>query len=304
MKEDEESGIAEINAALRERLLRRMNRPGNYPTTVEGLTLIRRDGGDCGGRCFERPLAALVVQGRKHSVFGDGDYYYGENQCLVAGVDMPSQFNAVDATPERPFLSLCIYLDQRMISELSMEMARAGLPDSVECGGVAVADAGPDLMGGMLRLVELLDKEEQVPFRAPLIMRDLHYLLLTGPQGAVLRKLNTLGTRNNQVVQAISWLKKNIEKPLRVEELARRVHMSTSSLHRHFKAVTGFSPLQYHKQLRLYEAQRLMLAENERAASAAMAVGYESVTQFNREYKRLFGEPPHRDMIRRRERLL
>lgn len=145
--------------------------------------LIRRDGGDCGGRCFERPLAALVVQGRKHSVFGDGDYYYGENQCLVAGVDMPSQFNAVDATPERPFLSLCIYLDQRMISELSMGNGARGLPDSVECGGVAVADAGPDLMGGMLRLVDLLDKEEQFPFRAPLIMRDLHYLLLTGPAG-------------------------------------------------------------------------------------------------------------------------
>ena len=304
MTDYERESITQINGALRELLRCRLLAPGNLATLIEGLQLIRRDGEECGERCFERPLAALVVQGSKHSVFGDREYAYGENQCLVAGVDMPSQFNAVAATPEKPFLSLCLYLDQRTVSELCVEMAREGVPDSVECCGVAVADAGADLLGCMLRLVELLDKPEQIPFRAPLILRELHYLLLTGPTGGVLRKLNTLGTHNNQVVQAISWLKKNLEKPFRVEELARRVHMSTSSLHRHFKAVTGFSPLQYHKQLRLYEAQRLMLTENERAASAALAVGYESVTQFSREYKRFFGDSLRRDTMRRRERTL
>lgn len=151
---------------------------------IEGLQLIRRDGEECGERCFERPLAALVVQGSKHSMFGDREYAYGENQCLVAGVDMPSQFNAVAATPEKPFLSLCLYLDQRTVSELCVEMAREGVPDSVECCGVAVADAGADLLGCMLRLVELLDKPEQIPFRAPLILRELHYLLLTGRREA------------------------------------------------------------------------------------------------------------------------
>lgn len=166
--------------------------------------------------------------------------------------------------------------------------------------GVSVADAEPEFLEGVLRLTELLDKPKQIPIRAPLIMRELHYLLLIGPQGGILQGLYTHGSQNNQVIQAISLLRRNIASPLRVDDLARHVNMSVSSLHRHFKSVTGFSPLQYHKQLRLYEAQRLMLMENERAASAALSVGYESVTQFNREYKRMFGEPPHRDINRRR----
>ena len=164
---------------------------------------------------------------------------------------------------------------------------------------MAVADAEPDLLEGALRLVKLLGKPEQIPMRAPMIMRELHYLLLTGPQGGILRRLHTLGTQNNQIVRAISLLRHNVNAAVRMDDLARQVHMSVSSLHRHFKTVTGLSPLQYHKQLRLYEARRLMLTQRENASGAALAVGYESPTQFNREYKRMFGEPPHRDISRR-----
>ncbi len=131
-------------------------------------------------------------------------------------------------------------------------------------------------------------------------MRELHYLLLIGPQGGVLQRLYTRGSQNNQIIQAIALMRQHIATPLRMDALAREVSMSVSSLHRHFKNITGFSPLQYYKQLRLYEAQRLMFMENERAAGAALCVGYESVTQFNREYKRMFGEPPHRDINRKR----
>ena len=131
-------------------------------------------------------------------------------------------------------------------------------------------------------------------------MRELHYLLLAGPQGGILRGLYAHGARNGQILQAIALMRRNMTRPLRMDALARQVCMSVSSLHRHFKSITGLSPLQYHKQLRLYEAQRLMLVENERAASAALSVGYESVTQFTREYKRMFGESPHRDISRRR----
>lgn len=135
-----------------------------------------------------------------------------------------------------------------------------------------------------------------------MMLRELHYLLLVSPHGKILRQLNTPGTQNNQVVQAINWIRANYKIPMRVDSLARQVNMSTANLHRHFKLLTGLSPLQYQKRLRLHEAQRLMLMESERASSAALSVGYESITQFNREYKRVFGEPPLRDINRRRFR--
>ena len=165
---------------------------------------------------------------------------------------------------------------------------------------ISVADTDTDILEMFLRLLELHEKPEQIPLRAPMMLRELHYLLLISPHGKILRQLNTPGTQNNQVVQAINWIRENYKIPMRVESLARQVNMSTANLHRHFKLLTGLSPLQYQKQLRLHEAQRLMLVENERASSAALSVGYESITQFNREYKRVFGEPPLRDMNRRR----
>lgn len=150
------------------------------------------------------------------------------------------------------------------------------------------------------RLLGLLDKPGQISVRAPMMLRELHYLLLLSSHGPLLRQFNTSGTQNGQVVRAIDWIRDNFRAPLRVEALARQVNMSTANLHRHFKQITGLSPLQYQKQLRLYEAQRLMLVEDARVSSAALSVGYESVSQFNREYKRIFGEPPLRDMKRRR----
>ena len=149
-------------------------------------------------------------------------------------------------------------------------------------------------------ICELLDKPEQIAIRAPMILQELHYLLLIGPLGHVLRGLYAQGSQNSQVLQAVSILRRDLGAPVRMESLARQVGMSLSTLHRHFKTVTGLSPLQYLKQLRLHEAQRLMLMEDMRAASAALSVGYESVTQFSREYKRMFGEPPHRDIQRKR----
>ena len=165
---------------------------------------------------------------------------------------------------------------------------------------VSVADTDKDIFEMFLRLLDLHEKSEQIPFRAPMMIRELHYLLLISPHGKILRQLNTPGTQNNQVVQAINWIRENYKIPMRVESLARQVSMSAANLHRHFKLLTGLSPLQYQKQLRLHEAQRLMLVKNERASSAALSVGYESISQFNRKYKRTFGEPPLRDMNRRR----
>lgn len=163
---------------------------------------------------------------------------------------------------------------------------------------MAVAEVDPDVLDAFLRLAELNEKPEQIPVLAPMIIREIHYRLLIGPQGERLRMVNTLGTQSNQIAKSITWLRDNYREPLQVDKLARKLNMATSTFHKHFRQVTSLSPLQYQKRLRLYEAQRLMLSENEDAAVAALAVGYESPTQFNREYKRLFGEPPHRHVSR------
>lgn len=298
------SELKNINEKLKEKLLQHIQHPGDYQTAIESMVLLRREFASSSEKTFEKPLAAFVIQGSKLSYFGGREYFYRENQCLVAGLDMPASFKAMPATPEQPFLSVFFYLDTKMITELSLEMSQKSPSKDVECEGVTVADTEPELLDAVLRLVNILDKPEQIPIRAPMLLRDLHYFLLLGPFGTLLRQVNTLGTQNNQIVQIIAWLRQNLVQPVRVDELAQRVNMSTATLYRHFKNLTGLSPLQYIKHLRLHEAQRLMLLENERASSAALAVGYESITQFNREYKSMFGEPPYRDVSQRRENLL
>ncbi|MEN6319385.1 MAG: AraC family transcriptional regulator [Syntrophaceae bacterium] len=191
-------------------------------------------------------------------------------------------------------MGLFIDLDKYLITQLAAEIPPSSRLGNGSYKGMAVAEVDPDVLGAFLRLVELLDKPDQMPVLAPMIIREIHYRLLIGPQGERLRIVNTLGTQSNQIAKSITWLRGNYKETLQVDELAKKVNMATSTFHRHFRQVTTISPLQFQKRLRLYEAQRLMLAENEDAAIAAMAVGYESPTQFNREYKRLFGEPPHR----------
>ncbi len=289
-----------LQQELKEKLLHYLDAPCILPTAIEGLHLVRREEGGTPEQCFEKPLVGLVVQGTKHSFMAGQQYVYAEGQSVVAGVDMPIASYVENPSHEHPFLFVYLYLDKKLLSSLAMEMKNALPPRDEESPGVSVADADTDISEMFLRLVTLLEKPDQIPFRAPMMLRELHYLLLISPHGNLLRQLNTPGTQNNQIVQAINWIRENYKTPLRVDALARQVNMSASNLHRHFKLLTGLSPLQYQKQLRLYEAQRLMLIEHERASSAALSVGYESVTQFNREYKRVFGEPPLRDMNRRR----
>lgn len=275
---------------------------GKYPTPIDGLMLVRQQCPCHTGTCLERPLATIFVQGEKRSLIGGREYAIHEGQCLVSAVEMHSVSTVLNVSPERPFLALFFYLDRNVLGELALKVPAPTGQDAEAGAGelLSIATAETDVVCTAARLLELLDKPQQIPVRGPMILKELHYLLLIGPQGHVLRRLCAQGTPNAQIMEAITLLKQHLSAPLRVEELARRVHMSVSSLHRHFKSLTGVSPLQFHKHLRLHEAQRLMLVENARAVAAAQAVGYESVTQFNREYKRLFGEPPHRDVSRRR----
>lgn len=299
MAEHDHSELARINHLLKKKVLRHLPQPGKCHTSIKGLTLSRREEVNQAESCLGKPSVAVIVQGFKCATIGSIEYKYGEKQCIVTGVDIPSTFHVLKPSAEKPFLAVCLDLDGYLLTQLALEMPSCK-PDYRQCQGVSIADVEPDMLGAFLRLVELLEKPEQIAIRAPMIIRELHYLLLISPQGKDLRQLNTMGTQSNQIAQAINWLKDNYKNPLQVDSLARQVNMATSTFHRHFKDVTGFSPLQFHKQLRLHEAQRLMLAENKDAGNAGLTVGYESATQFNREYKRLFGEPPHRDMNLRR----
>lgn len=298
IKEEHKKNI--LLAELKDLVLRHASAPGKYETPVKDFFLVRREESCHSSRCFAEPHTALIVQGEKRMMTGEHEFELHPGVIMVVGVDMPSSSMLLDASHAYPFLAVVLDLNRKILADLIVDLSSPIQKTSAATAGSSVAEASFEYVDAFLRLVRLLDKPYLIPILAPLIIRELYFLLLIGPQGALLQSLYMKGARDSQIIDAVNWLKKNISLPMRVEYLAKHVNMSVSSLHRHFKNITGLSPLQYHKQLRLYEAQRLMLIENERAATAALAVGYESVTQFNREYKRMFGQPPHRDINRLR----
>ena len=191
-------------------------------------------------------------------------------------------------------------LDRRIIAQLMAEDPSIVAAGEGDWNPVVVDEAGKELLQAFVRLVELLDTPSRIPVLAPMILREIHYYLLCGSQGRCLRLFSTTGTQANQIAEAISWLREHYADSLNMEDLARRVNMAPSTFNRHFKQVTSLSPLQFQKRLRLYEAERLMLLEGRDAGTAALIVGYESGSQFNREYKRQFGAPPRRDVTQKR----
>jgi AraC-like DNA-binding protein len=295
MTKNDRARLARANSLLKEKLLGWLPEPGRYPTSIEGLMISRRhDAKELENCIIYKPLVAVIVQGSKRSVIGSEEYRYGENHYLVIGVDIPSANHVLVASSEKPFLTVTLDLDKYLIAQLAAEIPPSSRIGNGAFKGIAVTEADPEVMEAFLRLVELLEKPERIPVLAPMIIREIHYHLLIGPQGECLRMLNTLGSQSNQIARSITWLRDNYKEPLQIDELAKKVNMATSTFHHHFRQVTTLSPLQFQKRLRLYEAQRLMLVGKEDAANAALAVGYESPMQFNREYKRQFGAPPHR----------
>ena len=292
--------LPELNDSLKEKLLKWLPEQSRLETPIPGLALTRHDENTSAIRCFYTPMIALVVQGFKRSMIGDHEANYGELHCVTVGIDMPGVFHITDASPQAPFLSLSVKLDRRIITQLITEVPSIVTAQEGEVTPIVVDEAGKDLLQVFSRLVELLDTPSRIPVLAPMIIREIHYYLLCGSQGKCLRLFNTNGTQANQIAHAISWLRENYTSPLRMEELARYVNMAPSTFNRHFKEVTSLSPLQFQKRLRLYEAERLMLLEGKDAGTAALMVGYESGSQFNREYKRQFGAPPRKDIAKKR----
>lgn len=276
---------------IRRFILERLPASGEYQTAMDGIKLFRRDEADKAECRFSRPIMAVTVQGAKRTVIGTEEYRYGEGECLVAGVDMPSMSHITEASPARPYLVFSMDIDSSVVAQLAEQLPAAVLAGRPR--GSAVAVTSPELLKSIVRLIEILETPEQIPILGPLCVREMHFRLLNGPQGHLLRALNTRGSQSNQVLQAINWLREHYRSPLDVAGLADMVHMAPPTFRKHFRAVTSMSPTQYHKYLRLYEAQRLMLVEKSDTASAGYAVGYESPSHFHRDYKKLFGEPPH-----------
>ena len=268
------------------------------PTPILGLTFFRREMPMPPSICLVEPSIVLVVQGEKQMLVGGVAYPYDVNRFLITSLDLPANSQIVAASADKPCLGLVLKLDLRIMAEL---IAQGGLPLPAERTndrgvGIGLGTATTVLLEAFKRLLNLLDDPGAIPVLAPLIAREIHYRLLKSDQAARLWQIASVGSQGHRVAKAIDWLKTNYTTALRVEELATHVQMSSSSLHQYFRQLTAMSPLQYQKWLRLNEARRLMLNESLDAASAGFEVGYESPSQFSREYSRLFGAPPRRDI--------
>lgn len=281
---------------LVETIARLTGTQGVKATSMQALTLVRRDAPTSTTSYMHEPSICLIAQGAKRVLLGDETYVYDAHRFLLASVDLPIVAQVLEASPKKPYLGLMLKLDPRDVAQL---MADSSLPPprtQQESRGMAVGELSESLLCAFLRLLDLLEEPEHIPILAPLVQREILYRLLVGPQGARLRQIGAAGCRSHQIARAIDWLKANFSRPLRIDDLATQVRMSTSAFHHHFRALTAMSPLQYQKWLRLHEARKLMLTERLDAANAAFRVGYESPSQFSREYSRLFGAPPLRDI--------
>ncbi|WSD65627.1 AraC family transcriptional regulator [Actinacidiphila glaucinigra] len=243
------------------------------------------------------PMMALTVQGAKRSVLGDRIFDYRAGQYLVATVELPLTSQISRATPAEPFIGFGLPLRPALIAQLLLEAATVpALP--YEGPGLATSDADDRLLDAVLRLLRLLDEPRDVPVLAPGVRREIHWRLLNGPQGALIRQIGRADSRMSLVARAIEWIKAHYDEVIRIDEVAREVGMSVSSLNRHFRAVTAMSPLQFQKQIRLQKARLQLIAAPDDVAAVGHAVGYDSASQFSREYRRMFGAPPGRDAAR------
>ena len=265
-------------------------------TAIPGLSLYRRDEPTEPMSGMYEPSICLIAQGAKRVLLGDETYVYDAQHFLITSVNLPTVAQVIKASRERPWLGLKLKLDQREISQLMVDSNLPPLRTQQSSRGMAIGEVTLPLISAFQRLIDLLAEPKDIPILAPIIQREIVYRLLVGDQGARLRQMASAGSQSQQIARAIDWLKSHFTNSFRIEDLATQVNMSTSTFHHHFRALTAMSPLQYQKWLRLNEARRLMLSERLDATSAAFQVGYQSPSQFSREYSRSFGAPPLRDM--------
>lgn len=276
---------------------------GTCATRIDALFLSRYSASTDFSPSLPQPALCILAQGRKEVRLADEHFAYDPLNYLVVSVSMPISGRVIEVCAEKPILALRLDIDPLEINTLISEAGPMGVPARPAGRGVYVEPIDPPMLDALLRLTRLLDTPKDIAILAPLVRREILYRLLRSPQGYRLYEIATENSQTHRVSQAVSWLNGNFEQPLRIDSLAREANLSVSTLHHRFKALTAMSPLQYQKQLRLNEARRLMLTEGLDAAAAGYRVGYESPSQFSREYSRQFGAPPLRDMARLRIRL-
>jgi AraC-like DNA-binding protein len=287
--------------ALGKSIARWTDKGDRLVTAISGLALFQRDKPTQPESRMYEPRICLIAQGAKRVLLGDDTYVYGERHFLITSVNLPTVVQITKASREKPCLGLILKLDQREISQLIVDSNLPFPRPQQSSRGMATGEVTLPLLTAFQRLIDLLAEPKDIPILAPIIQREIFYRLLVGDQGARLRQMASSGSQSQQIARAIDWLKDNFTQPLRIDDLATQVNMSTSTFHHHFRTLTAMSPLQYQKWLRLNEARRLMLIENQDAATVAFQVGYESPSQFSREYGRLFGAPPLRDITSLRQ---
>lgn len=266
---------------------------GVAPTPVPGLTLIRQTAPTALQYAINKPLIAMVLQGSKRVTMGNQVFDFGAGESLLITADVPTVSQITRANVRAPYFSMVIDLDPMVIESLVLEMG----PASGDAGGpVRVDPTETEAADTALRLMRLLDRPAAMPVLQAQLIRELHFWLLSGRHGGAIRNLGITDSHAQRVGRAVAVIRDGFAGPLSVEHLAKIAGMSVSSFHEHFRAITSLTPLQFQKQLRLIEARRRMLADGEMISNAAYAVGYESVPQFTREYGRMFGLPPARDM--------
>jgi AraC-like DNA-binding protein len=270
---------------------------GFHSTNVDKMGFLRESSIFTALSGVSEPILSIIVQGKKQALLGEETYNYGTSQYLVISVELPLSGCVLEATPERPYLGFRLSLDPAQLCELIAETTTVCKNEN-SVRGLFISNADEPLLDCAIRLTRLLDTPQDISILAPMIIREIYYRLLMGEQGEAVRQIATSGSNMQRIASAIKFIKADLTQPLRIEELAKQTMMSPSSFHHHFKEVTSMSPIQYQKQLRLLEARRLMLVENSDTANAAYQVGYKSLSQFSREYSRMFGAPPKRDIER------
>jgi AraC-like DNA-binding protein len=295
-----EGELVALRAELARRIAAHAPEEGLVTTGVAGLSLSRRSApSDCYSAAYE-PEMVVFAQGEKHVNLGGVHHVCNESSFMVTSVDLPVVSQIVKASVSEPLLGLVLKLDMPAVREILSQDEFLVSETANAARGMAVGKTPAEMLRACIRMLELLDTPRDIPFMGSLMKREILYRLLRSPLGRHLRAIATLGENSNRTAKAVAWLKTNYDKPLRVEELADVAQMGVSTFHHHFRSLTQMSPLQYQKRLRLHTARLRMITEGMDAASAAFEVGYESASQFNREYSRMFGMPPMRDIKARR----
>lgn len=285
-------------------LVARHSPEGVHETAIPGVLVSRISESGPPDESTTGTVLAIIAQGGKRLAIGERVHDYSEGQYLVASVDLPVTGQFTDASPTRPALGFGLVLKPSVVADLLLGPVAPGAPHTVRGGspapGIAVSDATPELLDAATRMLRLLDRPADAPVLAPLIEREIHWLLMTGEQGATVRQMGLADSGVSRVRHAARWIRDRYAETIRIEDLADMVRMSPSAFHRNFQAVTALSPIQFQKQIRLQEARMRLLADPRDVAGVAYAVGYESPSQFSREYRRQFGAPPGQDAARLR----